>query len=155
MEFLQTLFIGELMNPSSAIWISSPWINDVDLVDNSARQFGTLIPNWPPAMIRLSTILATFLDRGVRLTLILNFDPQNDEFFARMSRMSDSYPDTLRIIRTDEVHEKGIVTDRFTLDGSMNITFRGVHINQEYLGYRCDPELVYQRQLVLEQRWGK
>ena len=51
------------------------------------------------------------------------------------------------------VHEKGILTDKFTLDGSMNFTYRGVNINQEYLGYRCDPSVVHERKLTLEERW--
>ena len=154
-EFLQSLFIFEIIHPSSAIWISSPWVNDVEIVDNSARQFGSLVPSLPSSMIRLSVLCELLAERGVRLTIIVNLDSQNDEFVSRISRLEESYPNKLRVIRTRDVHEKGIVTDHFTLDGSMNFTFRGIHINQEYLSYRCDPELVFQRQLVLEERWGK
>ena len=154
-EFLQSLFIIEIIHPSSSIWISSPWINDVELVDNSARQFGSLVPGWPSSMIRLSVLCELLAERSVRLTIIVNLDSQNDEFVSRISRLEERYTQKLRVIRTRDVHEKGIVTDHFTLDGSMNFTFKGIHINQEYLSYRCDPELVFQRQLVLEDRWGK
>ena len=156
MEFLQSLFVAELICPSSQMWISSPWVNDVNLIDNTARQFGSLVPAWPTTMIRLSSVLGALIERGVKITAIVNYDVQNNEFVDRLQRMKDELlTDDLRIIRTRDVHEKGIVSDHFTIDGSMNFTFRGIHINQEYLGYRCDPELVFQRRLVLEERWGE
>ena len=154
-EFLQSLFVAELIRPSSRIWISSPWINDIDLIDNTARQFGTLVPSWPASWIRLSDVICALLDRQSEVVIIANYDPHNVEFLSRVGLLREMHPDRLHIIQTAGVHEKGILTDNFTLDGSMNFTYRGVNINQEYLGYRCDPQTIHERRLVLEERWGK
>jgi phosphatidylserine/phosphatidylglycerophosphate/cardiolipin synthase-like enzyme len=154
-ELLQSLFVAELIRPSSRIWISSPWINDIDLVDNTARQFGSLVPTWPASWIRLSDVLRALLDRGADIVIVANYDQQNSEFLSRMRLFNDLYPGRMHVIQNMEVHEKGILSDNFTLDGSMNITYRGVHINQEYLGYRCDNQAIHERRLVLEERWGR
>lgn len=154
-EFLQSLFIAELIRPSSRIWISSPWINDIDLIDNTARQFGTLVPSWPASWIRLSDVLGALLDRGSEIVVIANYDPHNVEFLSRVDLLREMHPGRIHVIQTVDVHEKGILSDNFTLDGSMNFTYRGVNINQEYLGYRCDPQTIHERRLVLEERWGK
>jgi len=154
-EFLQSLFVAELIRPSQRIWISSPWINDIDLIDNKARQFATLAPDWPASWIRFSDVLAGLVDRGSEIVIIANRDPQNLEFLSRIRALAEMYPRRVHVIQSPDVHEKGILTDHFTLDGSMNFTYRGVNINQEYLGYRSDPQIVHERRLVLEERWGR
>ena len=152
--FLQSLFVAELIRPSSRIWISSPWINDIDLIDNTAREFGALVPSWPASWIRLSDVLGALLDRGSEIVIIANYDPHNIEFLSRVESLREIHPGRVHVIQTADAHEKGILSDNFTLDGSMNFTYRGVNISQEYLGYRCDPETVHERRLVLEERWG-
>jgi len=152
-EFLQSLFISELINPSPRIWISSPWINDIEIIDNTARQFSTLVPHWPASRIRFSDLLGALLDKGSQIVVIANYSEHNEEFLSRIRVLQELHAESLHIIRTRDVHEKGILTDRFTLDGSMNFTYRGVNINQEYLGYRCDPSVVHERKLTLEERW--
>ena len=152
--FLQSLLVAELISPSSRIWISSPWITDVNLIDNTARQFGELVPSWPASWIRLSNVLKALLEQGSDIVVISNHDQHNVEFLSRLEQLRSLYPGRVHIIQTDGVHEKGILSDNFTLDGSMNFTFRGININQEYLSYRCDPEIVQERRMVLESRWG-
>lgn len=153
--FLQSLFVAELIRPSSRVWISSPWISDIDLIDNTARQFGALVPSWPASWIRFSEVISTLLDMGSEVVIIANYDPHNDEFLSRVGLLHDVHPLRLHIIKTADVHEKGILTDNFTLDGSMNFTYRGVNISQEYLSYRCDPAIIHERRLVLEERWER
>ncbi len=152
-DFLQSLFIAELLRPSGRLWISSPWISDVELVDNRARQFGTLCPDWPAARVRLSRVLESLLERGTSVTIVLNDSPHNDEFLERLQSLRRVYGDSLVVKRSATLHEKGIVGDWFSLSGSMNLTYNGVYVNEERLVYTCDPERVKERRVSLEYRW--
>ena len=82
--FLQSLFVAELISPSSRIWISSPWITDVNLIDNTARQFGELVPSWPASWIRLSDVLKAILEQGSDIVVISNHDQHNVELLSRV-----------------------------------------------------------------------
>lgn len=152
-DLLQALFVAEAIRPSRRLWISSPWISDVEVIDNTARQFGTLEPDWPAARVRLSAVLASLLARGAEVVVVVNEDQHNDDFLARMEPLRERHPGQVRIIRSANLHEKGILGDHFTLNGSMNLTHSGVAINEELLIYRCNPERVAERRLALEDRW--
>lgn len=152
-DFLQSLFVAELLHPSRRLWISSPWISDIELIDNTARQFSSLNPDWPATRIRLSSVLEALLERGAAVVLITNQSQHNDYFLARMAPLERIHSQRLQIIQSATLHEKGILGDTFTLNGSMNITFGGVYSNEEYLIYRCDPARVAERRLTLEDRW--
>jgi phosphatidylserine/phosphatidylglycerophosphate/cardiolipin synthase-like enzyme len=152
-DLLQALFVAEVIRPSGRLWISSPWISDVAVIDNTARQFATLEPDWPASRIRLSSVLASLLVRGTEVVIIVNEDLHNNEFLGRMHPLSERHPGQVRVIRSANLHEKGILGDAFTLNGSMNLTHNGVAINEELLIYRCDPEVVAERRMVLEDRW--
>ena len=153
-DLLQSLFLAELLFPSSRVWISSPWITDFDLIDNRSRQFGALVPRWPSTPIRFSEVLGELLERGSEIVVISSYDPKNDDFLSRIDDLRSLHPDRVHVFRENQVHEKGILTDHFTLDGSMNFTYRGINYNQEHVSYRCQPEMVHERRLVLESHWG-
>lgn len=154
-DFLQSVFITELLRPSRCLWISSPWISNVEIVDNRARQFGSLCPDWPVAPIRLIRLLETLLERGGKIVIITNDAPHNEEFLSQLRPLSRGYPENLRVIKSPDLHEKGIVGDWFSLTGSMNLTYRGVYVNQEHVVYTCDPARVSERRLGFESRWAK
>jgi hypothetical protein len=153
LHLLQSLFIAEVLRPSRRLWIVSPWISDIELIDNSARQFSTLCLEWPATKIRVSIVLASLTCRGSHVIVIVNEAHHNDEFVARMRSDASIPTEALTIIRSEELHEKGILGDYFTLNGSMNLTFSGVYLNEEHLIYRCDLASVEQRRLELENRW--
>ena len=48
-DLFQCLLIAELFNPSPKLWLFFAWISDVEIIDNSARQFAALEPDWPAA----------------------------------------------------------------------------------------------------------
>jgi phosphatidylserine/phosphatidylglycerophosphate/cardiolipin synthase-like enzyme len=153
-DFLQPLFVAELMYPSTRLWISSPWLSDIELIDNTGRQFASLCPDWPAARIRLSSILGTLLDRGAEVVLVVNEATHNEELLARLEPARRLNTGRLHIIRDADMHEKGILGDGYTLNGSMNLTYGGVKLNEELLIYRTDPEAVAERRLSLEHLWG-
>ncbi len=153
-DFLQSLFACELMEPSRPLWIVSPWISDVVLLDNSARQFAALNSSWSPGPIRLIAVLTTLLDRGGSVRILVNDTEDNDEFAHTVRELLDRYPGACSFRRVTNLHTKGIVGERFTLDGSMNLTHSGVYRNEEHLIYRTDPADVHERRLTLSDEWG-
>jgi hypothetical protein len=83
-DLLQTLFAAELISPSAKLWLFFAWISDLEILDNSARQFAALEPDWPAAPIRLSQVLSSLLSRGSAIRLIIREDGHNDYFIARL-----------------------------------------------------------------------
>lgn len=153
-DFLQSIFICEMLVPSNPLWIVSPWISDVELLDNSARQFSTLEPDWPVGPIRLLEIIAAMLERGGSVRILANEDPHNREFASRLQHLVERYPKQLELRHEGTLHAKGIIGERFAVEGSMNLTYSGVYRNDEHLTYRTDPRQVQERRLTLSRLWG-
>ena len=38
-DLLQTILVAELIAPSQCLWLVSPWISDIPVVDNTANTF--------------------------------------------------------------------------------------------------------------------
>ena len=153
-EFLQSLFVTELLLPSHRLWLCSAWLSDIEVVDNRARQFASVVSSWPADQIRLSQVLESMLERNGSIVVIANEDPHNDAFVRKLKPVEEKYGGRCCVIRDRNLHEKGIHGDHFTLDGSMNFTFSGVTINEEHLLYRTSPAAISERLLELEKRWG-
>lgn len=152
-DLLRSIFAAELMRPSRRLWIVSAWVSDIHIMDNTSRQFSTICPEWPSGPVRLSTVLGALMKRGTQVILIVNATSHNEDIIARLRATSEEAGDLLTVIQSKELHEKGILGDHFTLDGSMNLTFNGVFVNDERLWYRRDRASVEQRRLELENRW--
>jgi len=152
-DLLQTMFAAELIWPSRRLWLLFGWISDIAILDNSARQFSALQPDWPSNEIRLSSILKALVDRGGDVVLILRDVKHNYEFIDRLSAIRQKYPGRLRVKLSADVHDKGILSDDFLISGSMNLTFNGVTVNDEHLTLRTDPASIEEWRMTLEQKW--
>jgi len=152
---LQSVFAAELVLPSRPLWLVSPWISDMEILDNRARQFASLCPDWPALMIRLSRVLETLLVRGGKLMVVTTETKPNRPFLDQISRLEQRFGQDFTLIFSENLHEKVFVGDRFSISGSMNLTYRGVYVNEEFLSYTCEPARVKERRLSLEARWSK
>jgi phosphatidylserine/phosphatidylglycerophosphate/cardiolipin synthase-like enzyme len=154
---LATLMATELLQPSRCLWLISPWISDLVLLDNSAGTYDAL-GRWGPRPIRLSEILATLLSSSVTVVIGTTPDPNNRRFLDRLlSLAKDARHDERLSIFEDQhnwLHTKSIVADDFALVGSMNLTFTGVHLREEYLELRTDQEFVSQARLDAYESFG-
>ncbi len=150
-ELLQSVFAAELIEPSDPLWIVSPWITDLEVIDNEGGRFSALSPDWPNARIRLVSVLSTLVNRGGSVTIVTTDDTHNDDLEQKLDAEG---LDELRLIRRSALHMKGIVGRGFALEGSMNLTYNGVHRNEERLIYRTDPAKVSEIRIEFEQRWG-
>lgn len=46
-DLMQNLLVTELLVPSRQLWVLSPWISDIDVIDNTAGQFKSVLPGLP------------------------------------------------------------------------------------------------------------
>lgn len=152
-DLLQSLFVAELIHPSSKLWLFFAWISDVEIIDNSAREFAALEPDWPAAPIRLSQVLRALLARGVAIRLVIRADGHNDYFIARLQTLKARYGDQIKWTVEKSFHAKGLLAADYFLSGSMNLTFSGISVNGEHLVLRTDPAAVAEQSIELETRW--
>jgi len=151
-DLLQTILVAELISPSQNLWLVSPWISDIPVIDNTANTFQALEPSWYRSKIRLSQVLASLTQQGTMVYVATRPDSHNNSFLETLKTKAD--PDYLSIHKAEELHSKGILSDSFYLAGSMNFTFNGITVNQETLSYETDPTAIAEQKLNFRARWG-
>lgn len=152
-DLLQSLLAMEAIQPSKPLWLLSAWVTDAPMLDNGARQYTAIDPEWPTGPVVLSTVLRTMLQRGGHIHLITRPDAINDPFIQTMRRLQGEHPSRLKIVLAEHFHEKGLLGDDYDLSGSMNFTRKGIEVNDEHLIFRTEPHIVAERRLVLNSRW--
>jgi PLD-like domain len=152
-DLFQSLFVAELINPSPKLWLFFAWISDVEILDNSARQFAALEPDWPTTPIRLSQMLRALLSRGVQIRLIIREHGHNEYFIACLQSLKASYGGLVKWTIEKSFHAKGVLGADYFLSGSMNLTLSGISVNGEHLVLRTDPAAVAEQTIELESRW--
>jgi len=96
--------------------------------------------------------LLAFIQRGGEVVVVTRDVDINRPFLLELDAAAGSDP-ALKVILTDVIHEKGITGDAFTLDGSMNLTYTGLRIKEEYVVFSTEPEVVAKRRLEFRTRW--
>jgi phosphatidylserine/phosphatidylglycerophosphate/cardiolipin synthase-like enzyme len=152
-DLFQTLFAAELLSPSHKLWLFFAWISDVEILDNSARRFAAIEPDWPAAPIRLSQVLGALLARGAHVKLVIREHGHNDYFIARLQHLKERFGDQLKWVVEREFHAKGLLGDDYFLSGSMNLTFSGISVNGEHLILRTDPAAIAEQAEQLDLQW--
>lgn len=154
-ELLEGIFVSELLVPSESIWLVSPWITDIDILDNRCGQFSSLVPTWGLRRIRLSEVFAHIMDQA-RVHIIARSDPHNDPFLQKMrdlSRASDT-PNHLHIAIRDTLHLKGLLGQDYYLSGSMNLTYNGVEVNDEGVSLDRSPVAIAEARIHFQENYG-
>lgn len=153
-DLLQTIFLAELFCPGGDLWIMSPWISDIPVIDNRASQFLHLEPSWGGRQVRLSEVLYQIMARGTKVHIVTRREDHNRAFIMTMEQLRAQGNLPLYIKIVDEFHEKGILGRNYYLSGSMNFTYYGITINEEVLHYFTQPALVAEKKLAVIERWG-
>lgn len=156
-DALQSLFVTELLVPSTPLWIITPWISDVVVIDNRSGRFAGLLPDMPKRPIRLAEVLTSQLQRGGSVVVASRPDDHNRSFIEHlMARTSNAGTTDRLVCRTaGELHEKGILTRDMLLSGSMNLTFNGLRRLEESILLTDDPDAVARARHAYEDRWGE
>ena len=151
-ELMQNIFVAELLNPSQKlVWIVSPWVSDVPLIDNRGGNFDIVNPDWRGQIVNLQDVILHMLSLETKIRLITNQEKHNDSFLRklkmRLSETSDKKNISISQIETLHV-KKGLLNDHGCLDGSMNITYQGVEINDEQVVYNSGSSIVDEERLI-------
>ena len=160
---LQTVFAAEMVCPSRALWVVSPWLSDVVVLDNRRDAYRHLEPQWPRAHIRLGRVLATLAARGTHLVLATS--PPRAVAPTEGQRVTDRFVEDLarqvptaghlRVYRNVErLHTKGLLGDRYFVMGSMNFTYSGVTVNEEAVRFTTVESEVSDARIEFRDRWS-
>jgi hypothetical protein len=151
-ELLQTIFASELLAPSSCLWIVSPWLRDVPVLDNTTGSFLYLCPDFPRSEVRLSLVLRELIDRGTKLVIATRPDAGNQQVLDGLR--GHGRTDSIIFQERPELHAKGIVGDRYSLIGSMNLTYNGLERLTEMLIFQTNRASVDQLRLAFRGEYG-
>lgn len=155
-ELLESLFAAELLLPSRCLWLISPWLTDLELLDNRSGAFASLDPQWGPRRIRIVEILGRLLEVGSHVVVATRSGQHNDVFVRKLedSARASGVPDRLAVHRSDTLHLKGILGRDFYLSGSMNLTFNGVEILEEGVTLETHVEAIGTARIQLLDSYG-
>ena len=151
-ELLQIVFSSELLSPSRCLWIVSPWLRDVPILDNTTGSFLSVCPDLPRTEVRLSLVLRELITRGSQLVIATRPEDGNSQLIQGL-RSAESHIDLIFHERA-ELHAKGIVGDNFSLTGSMNLTYNGLDNLTEMLVFETERSSVEQLRLSFRKEYG-
>jgi phosphatidylserine/phosphatidylglycerophosphate/cardiolipin synthase-like enzyme len=149
---LATVLLAEMMTPSRHLWLVSPWIGDVDVIDNRAGAFDSVFVDPSSRVYTLAEVLAAISLGGADLSIVTRPDPFNDVFIDRVLRQAA--PGRTQVIHAADVHEKTLCGDNWLMTGSMNFTFRGMSVNDELVSYRVDATIAASARIDFTRRFG-
>lgn len=157
LDLLGALFSAELITPSSCLWLVSPWISDVDILDNSTGTFAALT-RFGRRRIRLAELLVILATQGTHVVIATTSDKHNDNFRRRLTLLSGDARVQERvdvvIDPTGRLHTKALTGNDYALAGSMNITYSGIHLREEYVELRTESDFVAQARMDAFDRFG-
>jgi hypothetical protein len=152
-ELLQMMMLGEIVSPGGQrAWLVSPWISDVVLFDNRAGGFTSVNPEWGGREVRLIEVSLHLMARGTELGIATKFDAHNEAFLEAMKlgAQEAGVADKLLVVQRENLHVKGILLKRGLLTGSMNLTYRGLELNDETVVYDTATRTIAQARLNFE-----
>lgn len=156
-DLLAGLFSAELCLPSRCLWLVSPWVSNVEILDNSAGTFGALT-RFGKRPVRLAELLVTLAGAGTHIVVGTTADKHNIRFLESLRLLADDlrvgHLVSTSIDDTNNLHTKALTGDDFALAGSMNITFNGLQIREELVDLRTDDAYVAQARMDAFDRFG-
>ena len=157
-ELLQTMFVGEVLSQVQTdqvpkIWIVSPWVSNIMIIENRSGNFDSLNPEWGRREIRLVDLLISLMTRGSEVLVVTRNVEQNKGFLSSFKDLVEEHAlrDQCKVILRDQLHTKGILLSKSQLLGSMNLTHYGLEINDESITFSIDVEDVAQTRLAFEE----
>ena len=157
-DLLESLFVAELLAPGPEIWLVSPWVSDLELLDNRSGAYSALDSYWPKRFLTLAELLAFALkaNPNTKLRVVTRSDPHNAKFCERLRRLAelDGTDNRLSIASDkDKLHSKGLIGTAFAMNGSMNFTRNGVSIFDEMVQFETAPDRLAQLRINFQHNY--
>ena len=142
-DLLESLIATELLFPSREIWLVSPWVTNLPLLDNRAGAYSGIEPGWPKDYLWFADLLAYSLKSTpeTKVKVVTRSDEHNKSFCNRLTEICllDGTSERLNIDSSrDELHIKGFAGESFSLKGSMNFTYNGIEVLEETVELEID-----------------
>lgn len=152
-ELLQSMFVAEMLISNGELWIVSPWISNVVLIDNRSGNFDSLNPEWGRREVRLVDVLIALMIRGTVVRIITRSDETNRAFVGKLSDTASqlALDGQVSVTVREQLHTKGVLLSNSLLMGSMNLTYNGMVINDEWVEFSLDQEDLARTRLEFEQ----
>lgn len=157
LEMLAALFSAELAAPGRCLWLVSPWVSDVEVLDNSAGTYSAL-SRFGHRPIRLTEVLVTLASAGTYVVVATTPDSHNDLFLHRLEllKLDLRVADRIDVVvdKTGKLHTKALTGDGYTVAGSMNITYTGINLREEQVELHTEDSYVAQARMDAFDRFG-
>jgi phosphatidylserine/phosphatidylglycerophosphate/cardiolipin synthase-like enzyme len=155
-ELLASLLAGELISPSERLWLVSPWLRDIRLLDNRSAAFRGVGPGWARRELGLFDVLSELAWRGSKLTVVTRPETGNERALDSLRRIVGTglAAARLHIDTRPDLHAKGLLGDDYCLSGSMNFTRNGIENLDEMVTYTTNVEQVGALRIEFEQEYG-
>lgn len=152
-DLVHALLISELVKPSPELWLVSPWVSDIPVVDNRSGEIVSLVPGTPARHLRLTEVLIELSRHGCHVHVLVRDDARNGPVVQRL-RAACAEDIDIDVQVVDNLHDKGLLTSRYHVQGSMNFTHFGRAVNEEALTVTSDPHDISRAQLDYRERFG-
>jgi phosphatidylserine/phosphatidylglycerophosphate/cardiolipin synthase-like enzyme len=154
-ELLESVFTRLAVFPDRCVWIVSPWITDIPVVD---QRFGVVanLEGYGRRRLTLVEVLGALAKLGTTVVVALRDDRTNQRTIQSLQALADDHRLEGRLLvhlTGNTHHDKTMVGDNFVISGSMNFTVSGTAFNDERVEYSTDPGRVAEAQLDLHERF--
>lgn len=156
-EVLEALFAAEILSPSRCLWVVSPWISDVELLDNRTGRYSSLVPSWSRRQIRLTEVLSYCLKNGTHLMLASRDGIHSRRVLQSLSDFAASHgiASQINVVWNEDLHLKGILSDDYFLSGSMNLTRNGIEVLEETITIETAASAVESARIAFLKNYGR
>jgi phosphatidylserine/phosphatidylglycerophosphate/cardiolipin synthase-like enzyme len=136
-DAIEAVLVSEVLAPSAAFWLVSPWLSDLLVIDNADGRFTglTTLPRRHISLIEALQLISA--PPGAAISVVTREEPTNAAVLAKLRRLQDEGT-PIRLVIDHKVHDKAMLTDRVLLSGSMNFTIGGTEHNTESLTITAD-----------------
>lgn len=160
-DLLESILAIEILSPGKKLWLVSPWITDVPVLDNRSGSYGGLDAAWPKRRLSLAELLASLLTRCpdtlISVVTRPNGYPATERFQERLKTILDLNGNLERLSFDDSrevLHIKGLIGDHSALSGSMNFTNNGINVLEESVQLQIDDYTVSEFLKSFEDQYG-